>query len=94
MKYEIKASDGAIVVFMTKANVKRGRESRYGGSGMFSFRVEGEVYSLIEKPFLGKHPVHFYGAIGIVVFFTLLIVCSIVCCCNRCKKSKGGSRLD
>jgi len=88
--YYVSASDGAIVVFQTDANKYQGVSKKYGGSGMFKYRVIGETYLWWEKPFLGRHPAYFFGAsavIGIAVLSILL--CMVGCCVNCCGDKKG-----
>ena len=80
---------------MTRSNVYKGRSSSYGGSGLFSFRVVGEVYQWWEKPFLGKHPAWFWGTVGGLGLILFLLFFFVIFCFVKCHKTtKGVIKLD
>lgn len=94
--YYVSASDGVIVVFQTRSNVYKGVSKKYGGSGMFSYRVIGETYLWWEKPFLGRHPAYFFAAAGsIATIILMILLCWVGSCVGCCKSKKdGGIPLD
>ena len=80
--YRVDASRGAIVVFMTD-------EGTQAGSGTFSYRVEGQRITWIERPFVE------WPKVSMLLLFTVLTVLFVTfcCTCGFCRQKPSMTRV-
>jgi hypothetical protein len=81
--YRVKASLGAIVVFMTE-------NKTLGGSGSFSYRIDGLPLSFLEYPFAK------WTKISMALTLTVITVLVVIFCftCGFCREKNKTSNLD